>query len=264
MGVPIYVVDAFTEKPFGGNPAGVCLLDKPADEQWMQRVANEMQHAETAFLYPLSDGSHNLRWFTPTIEVDLCGHATLASAHILWQVGRLKPDQEAKFQTKSGQLVARKSGDEIRMDFPAEPAEEMDAPPTLRLAISKPPVWIGHNRMDMLVQLESAEDVRTLGPSINAIAMLGGRGVIVTAQSDTPEYDFICRFFAPAAGVPEDNATGSAQCALGPFWSERLGKKELKSFQASPRGAVLGVEVKGDRVDICGKAFTVLEGTLRC
>ena len=150
------------------------------------------------------------------------------------------------------------------MDFPAEPAEEMQAPPTLRLAVNKPPVWVGHNRMDMLVQLEDADAVRTLGPSINAIAMLGGRGVIVTATSDKPEYDFICRFFAPAAGVPEDNATGSAQCALGPFWSERLNKKELKSFQASPRGAVLGVEVKGDRVDICGQAFTMLEGTLKC
>ena len=263
MGVPIYVVDAFSEMPFQGNPAGICILEKPAEDDWMQSVAHEMGHAETAFLYPIQDG-YNLRWFTPTIEVDLCGHATLASAHVLWQTGRLKSDQVAKFQAKSGQLIARKQGEEIRMDFPAEPAEEMDAPPTLRLAISKPPVWVGHNRMDMLVQLEDAESVRTLGPSINAIAMLGGRGVIVTAKSDTPEYDFICRFFAPAAGVPEDNATGSAQCALGPFWSERLNKKELKSFQASPRGAVLGVEVKGDRVDICGQAFTMLEGTLKC
>lgn len=264
MAVPIYVVDAFTSTPFAGNPAGVCLLEEPADEQWMQRVAMEMCHAETAFLVPLADGSYNLRWFTPTIEVDLCGHATLASAHILWQLGKLKADQAAKFQTKSGELVAVKKGDQIRMDFPAEPAEAMDAPPTLRLAITKAPVWVGHNRMDMLVQLEDAESVRTLGPSINAIAMLGGRGVIVTAVSDTPEFDFIYRFFAPAAGVPEDNATGSAQCALGPFWAERLGKKEMTSFQASKRGAVLGVEVKGDRVDICGQAFTMLEGKLKC
>lgn len=264
MAVPIFVVDAFTDAPFAGNPAGVVLLDKPADEEWMQQVANEMGHAETAFLVPLQDGAYNLRWFTPTIEVDLCGHATLASAHVLWQAGRLKENEDARFQTKSGELVARKSGDQIRMDFPAEPAEEMQAPSTLRLAISKPPVWVGHNRMDMLVQLEDAESVRTLGPSINAIAMLGGRGVIVTAVSDDPKFDFICRFFAPAAGVPEDNATGSAQCALGPFWKERLNKTELTSFQASPRGAVLGVVVKGGRVDICGKAFTMLEGSLKC
>jgi PhzF family phenazine biosynthesis protein len=263
MAVPIYIVDAFTETPFGGNQAGVCILEKQDEEKWMQSVAQEMGFAETAFLDPSGDG-YNLRWFTPTIEVDLCGHATLASAHILWQTGRLKEGKTAKFQTKSGELIAYKKGDTIRMDFPAEPAEEMDAPPTLRLAISKPPVWVGHNRMDMLVQLESAEDVRTLGPSINAIAMLGGRGVIVTAASDTPEYDFVYRFFAPAAGVPEDNATGSAQCALGPFWKERLNKGEMTSFQASPRGAILGVEVKGDRVDICGKAFTMLEGTLLC
>lgn len=265
MAVPIYVVDAFTDKPFAGNPAGVCLLDQPADEEWMGKVAHEMGHAETAFLVPLNDGTYNLRWFTPTIEVDLCGHATLASAHVLWEAGNLPSDQPARFSTKSGELVCRRQDGGIRMDFPAERVHEIQAPPTLRLALnSKPPVWVGENRMDMLVQLGSAEDVRSLGPSINAIALLGNRGVIVTADSDDPEFDYICRFFAPAAGVPEDNATGSAQCALGPFWQERLGRKEMTSFQASPRGAVLGVEVNGDRVDIIGRAVTMLEGTLRC
>ncbi|MEA2554339.1 MAG: hypothetical protein QOJ65_2515 [Fimbriimonadaceae bacterium] len=264
MPVPIYVVDAFTEVPFAGNPAGVCLLEKPAEASWMGNVANEMGYAETAFLVPRQDGSYDLRWFTPTMEVDLCGHATLASAHVLWQIGCIDQSEPAKFQTRSGELIARKDGDMIRMDFPAEPVHEIEAPPTLRLAVNKPPVWIGQNRMDMLVQLEDAEAVRSLGPSINAIAMLGGRGVIVTAQSDTPQFDYICRFFAPAAGVPEDNATGSAQCALGPFWQERLGKTQMTSYQASPRGAVLGVEVKGERVDILGKAFTMLEGKLQC
>ena len=264
MAVPIYVVDAFTEVPFAGNPAGVCFLEKPLEDSWMASVAHEMGHAETAFLVPLTGGGYNLRWFTPTIEVDLCGHATLASAHALWQSGRLSTGEPACFQTKSGTLVARRDGDSIRMDFPAEPVHEIETPPTLRLAVNKPPVWVGQNRMDMLVQLENAEAVRSLGPSINAIAMLGGRGVIVTAASDVPQYDYICRFFAPAAGVPEDNATGSAQCALGPFWGEKLGKSTMMSYQASPRGAVLGVEVKGERVDIIGKAFTMLEGSLLC
>lgn len=264
MPVPIFVVDAFTGKPFAGNPAGVCLLDAPTPDSWMANVAHEMGYAETAFLTEMEPGRYNLRWFTPTIEVDLCGHATLASAHVLWSKGRVALDRDIRFDTKSGELIARQQDGCIHLDFPAEPVHEIPAPPTLRLAVNKAPIWIGQNRMDMLVQLEDAEAVRSLGPSINAIAMLGGRGVIVTAVSDESEHDFIYRFFAPAAGVPEDSATGSAQCALGPFWSERLGKTTLNSFQASKRGAELGVVVKGDRVDIFGRACLVLEGSLVC
>lgn len=261
---PIYVVDAFTDKPFAGNPAGICLLEKPATEAWMQAVAAEMKHAETAFLVPKERGVYDLRWFTPTIEVDLCGHATLASAFVLWQTARLDPSTEAAFDTRSGRLTARLDGGKIIMDFPAEPATEVEQPSTLRFAFSDPPVWVGQNRMDLFVQLQTAEAVRNLGPSISAIAMLGGRGVIVTAVSDKDEFDFVHRFFAPSSGVPEDHATGSAQCSLAPFWSERLGKSKLTSFQASPRGAVMHAEVFGDRIQIGGKAVMVLEGTLCC
>jgi predicted PhzF superfamily epimerase YddE/YHI9 len=242
----------------------VCLLDAPVEDAWMASVAHEMGHAESAFLVPKGDNLYHLRWFTPTMEVDLCGHATLASAHVLWTTGRLQKGVEARFETRSGLLVARQEDDCIFMDFPAEPVHEIEAPPTLRLAVNKAPLWVGQNRMDMLLQLADAEAVRSLGPSINAIAMLGGRGVIVTAPSDDGTHDFIYRFFAPAAGVPEDSATGSAQCALGPFWGERLGKSRLNSYQASRRGAELGVVLKGDRVDIFGRAFLMLEGSLLC
>lgn len=264
MRAPIYVVDAFTDAPFAGNPAGVCLLEQPADGSWMAKVAREMNHAETAFLVERGPNDFDLRWFTPTVEVDLCGHATLASAHVLWQRGLATAGELLRFQTKSGELLARRDGERITLDFPMEKAEPVQAPPTLRLAVNKPVAWVGQNRMDMLVQLEDAEAVRSLGPSISAIALLGKRGVIVTAASDQEGADYVYRFFAPAAGVPEDNATGSAQCALAPFWAERLGKARMMSFQASPRGAKLGAEVKGDRVEIFGTAVTVLEGQLLC
>lgn len=262
--VPIYVVDAFTPAPFAGNPAGVCLLERPADPRWMQDVAAEMKHAETAFVSPRPDGGFDLRWFTPATEVDLCGHATLASAHVLWSTGRLAEEQEARFFTKSGELACRRDGEAIRMDFPAEPPSQVTAHPGLEAALGRPAEWVGQNRMDLFVVLPHAHDVRSLGPRMAAVAMLGGRGVIVTAPSDDPAYDFVSRFFAPAAGVPEDDATGSAHCALAPFWGERLGKRELVGYQASARGAVIGVALKGDRVDLIGRAVTVLEGTLLC
>jgi predicted PhzF superfamily epimerase YddE/YHI9 len=262
MAHPLFIVDAFTSKPFAGNPAAVVILERPADAHWMQQVAAEMKHAETAFVSPRPDGSHDLRWFTPAIEVDLCGHATLAAAHVMWHAGVLAPDREARFHTKSGCLSAIKDGESIRMDFPSEPASEVTAHPNLEAALGQKAEWVGQNRMDLLVQLPHSHDVRSLGPRMAAIAMLGGRGVIVTAPSDDPAYDFISRFFAPAAGVPEDDATGSAHCALAPYWGEKLGKKELTGYQASKRGAVIGVALKGDRVDLIGRAVVVVEGKL--
>jgi PhzF family phenazine biosynthesis protein len=259
---PVFVIDAFTTHAFAGNPAGVCLLERPADPHWMQQVAAEMKHAETAFVSPRPDGSFDLRWFTPTTEVDLCGHATLASAFALWHSGRLAKDKAARFHTKSGELSCSLDGEAIRMDFPAEPPYEVTTHPNLETALGTKPVWVGQNRFDLFVELPHAHDVRMLGPRMAAIAMLGGRGVIVTAPSDDPAYDFVSRFFAPQSGVPEDHATGSAHCALGPYWGEKLGKHELAAFQASPRGAVIGVALKGERVDLIGRCALVLEGTL--
>lgn len=193
MATPIFVVDAFTDTAFAGNPAGVCLLDRAADESWMAKVGREMNHAETAFLVPIEPNNFGLRWFTPTVEVDLCGHATLASAHILWQTGSVKAGEAIRFQTKSGELIARQDGGQITLNFPVEKADAVEAPPTLRLAVNKPVIWVGQNRMDMLVQLEDASSVRSLGPSISAIALLGKRGVIVTAESDQDGADYVYR-----------------------------------------------------------------------
>jgi len=263
MRVPIYVVDAFASRPFTGNPAGVCLLEEPAAEAWMQSVAAEMKHAETAFVSPREDG-FDLRWFTPSTEVDLCGHATLASAHMLWETDRLGEDEPAVFHTKSGQLACTRHGYGIQMDFPAEPvsgtrpAKASVVVAALGLEDTGQPV--GRNRMDMLVEVASGAALRAIEPDMEALAALGGRGVIVTAASDSPEYDFLSRFFAPAFGVPEDPVTGSAHCCLGPYWSEKLGRTDLVGFQCSPRGGTVRVAVRGDRVLLQGHAFTVLAG----
>lgn len=263
MAVPIYVVDAFTSRPFAGNPAGVCLLTEPADPEWMQRVAAEMKHAETAFLSPREDGS-DLRWFTPAVEVDLCGHATLASAHVLWETSHIGEDEPAVFHTRSGRLECTRHGYGIQMDFPAEPVDQgrqFDSDAVLRaLGVTGNVAGAKANRMDILVEVASAEVVRKLQPDLDALAKVDVRGVIVTAPSDTDEYDFISRFFAPAAGVPEDPVTGSAHCCLGPYWSEKLGKLDLVGYQSSARGGVVRVGVRGDRVLLQGHAITVLIG----
>lgn len=265
MPSPIYVVDAFTSRPFTGNPAGVCILDKPANEKWMQNVAAEMKHAETAFVSPAKEG-FDLRWFTPTTEVDLCGHATLASAHILWESDRLRADQAAVFQTRSGTLTCTRHGYGIQMDFPAEPADPnrpVDREAILA-ALGFPGEIIGAkaNRMDVLVELPSERAVRELKPDLERLAKVDARGVIVTAASDSEDYDFVSRFFAPAAGVPEDSVTGSAHCCLGPFWAEKLGKLDLMAFQCSQRGGTVRIGVRGDRVLLQGHAITVLRGVM--
>ena len=261
MEQPIYQVDAFAERPFAGNPAAVCPLDAPRPDVWMQNVAAEMNLAETAFLLPQDDG-WNLRWLTPVLEVDLCGHATLAAAHILWETGRLAPDAQARFYTRSGLLTATRREGWIELDFPAERETVTEASLTLFAALGTRPRYLGKNRFDLIAELEDETAVRALKPDFAQIALLPVRGVIVTARADRPDYDFVSRFFAPQCGVPEDPVTGSAHCCLGPFWSSRLNKTEMSAFQASSRGGHVRVTVQGERVLLGGNAVTVLRGAL--
>lgn len=253
MPTTLHVIDAFTDKPFGGNPAAICILDEPADEKWMQLVAREMNHAETAFLHPI-DGGLSLRWFTPTVEVKLCGHATLAAAFVLWETGALKPGEAARFQTLSGELICQRDGDWITMDFPAVPCEACSAPEGLAEALGCELAYCGSNGMDYLVEVTNADVLRGLKPNLTALAIFPVRGVIVTSRSDVPEFDFISRFFAPAAGVSEDPVTGSAHCALGPYWQPKLGKSDFTAYQASERGGLVKLSVTGDRVLLGGQA----------
>lgn len=253
----IIQVDAFTNTPFSGNPAAVCVLPGPGEALWMQQVAREMNLAETAFLYRQNDG-FNLRWFTPTVEVDLCGHATLASAHVLWEEGHLKPEEQARFYTRSGLLTADRKGAWIEMDFPATPAQPADAPDDLLQALGAEPRFVGLSQFDYIVEVDSEETLRALKPNMTLLERVPVRGVIVTCRSASAEYDFVSRFFAPQSGVPEDPVTGSAHCALAPFWSQRLAKTEMSAYQASARGGVLRVRLNGERVGISGQAVTVL------
>ena len=257
----IVTVDAFTSRPFAGNPAAVCVLDGPRDEQWMRDVASEMNLSETAFLHPRDDG-WALRWFTPAVEVDLCGHATLASAHVLWQDGLLPRDAQARFHTRSGLLTAARDGDWITLDFPAKPEQAAPAPEGLEQALGSRIVYAGRSLFDWLVELESEEAVRALTPDLSMLARVQARGVIVTAAGNGGEHDFVSRFFAPQVGVPEDPVTGSAHCVLAPFWAARLGRDVLTGFQASRRGGVVKVRVAGDRVLLGGQAVTVMRGEL--
>ncbi|HKW41830.1 MAG TPA: PhzF family phenazine biosynthesis protein [Gemmatimonadales bacterium] len=263
MGLKIVQVDAFADRPFAGNPAAVCVLPTARDDAWMQNVAREMNLSETAFLHP-ENGDYRLRWFTPGVEVALCGHATLASAHVLWEDGVLPRDRQARFQTKSGLLTATARGDWIELDFPATPPTAAPAPEGLTAALGEgaAPRWVGRSRFDYLVELESEAAVRGLTPDLTALQCVEARGVIVTSRATTPGYDFVSRFFAPRSGVPEDPVTGSAHCALAPFWSERLGRTTMTGYQASARGGVVRVRVKGDRVVLGGQAVTVLRGEL--
>lgn len=257
----IVQVDAFTDTPFRGNPAAVCVMAAPASEAWMQAVAREMNLSETAFLHPEVDG-YALRWFTPTIEVDLCGHATLASAHVLWQDGHLEAGAVARFRTASGLLTAERVGDWIELDFPATPATATEAPADLATALGVTPLWTGRSAYDYLVEVDSEATVRALQPDFTALGRLPVRGVMVTSRADASEFDFVSRFFAPASGIDEDPVTGSAHCALGPFWGERLGKTSMAAYQASARGGVLRVRLEGERVRLGGQAVTVLRGEL--
>lgn len=257
----LYQVDAFTHQPLKGNPAAVCLLPEPGEEKWMQQVASEMNLSETAFLHQGEDG-FNLRWFTPAVEVSLCGHATLASAHILYETGLVAEAEEARFHTASGLLTAKKVGEEIELNFPSTPPEEISEPPGLMEALGVNPGFVGKNRFDYLVRVESEGEVRGASPDFGKLNELGVRGVMLTSLCESGEFDFISRFFAPGAGIDEDPVTGSAHCCLGPYWGEVLGKNELKAFQASARGGVVRVRVEPERVYLGGKAVTVLVGEL--
>jgi PhzF family phenazine biosynthesis protein len=261
MAVRIVQVDAFTNRPFAGNPAAVCVLAAAPADQWMRDVAREMNLSETAFLVPQADG-YNLRWLTPAVEVDLCGHATVASAHVLWEDGHLPVGAQARFYTRSGRLLADQRGDWIELDFPATTAAPAEPPPHLLDALGAKAQFVGRNKFDYLVEVASEEELRGLQPDFATLRRLPVRGVIVTARAATPEFDFVSRFFAPGSGIDEDPVTGSAHCALGPYWSKQMGKTEFTAFQASTRGGVVRVCVQGDRVILGGQAVTVLRGEL--
>lgn len=261
MGLTIHQVDAFTDRPFAGNPAAVCLLPGPHDEVWMQNVAREINLSETAFLHP-EDDDWRLRWFTPAVEVPLCGHATLASAHILWETGALEPDQTARFHTRSGVLTAQRQGDWIEMDFPAQPVAPATVPDRLVEALGATPSAVSCHGQDYLLEFDSEKIVRMLQPDFTLLQKLPLRAVIVTSRSVSSATDFVSRFFAPALGINEDPVTGSAHCSLGPYWQAKLGRSNFTAAQVSARGGIIGVRVQGDRVLLRGQAVTVLRGEL--
>ncbi len=261
--IPLSVVDAFTDTPFAGNPAAVCLLDAwPADE-WLQLVAREMNLSETAFLVGRGGSEFDLRWFTPRVEVALCGHATLASAHALWESGRAGRGPVGFHTRRSGRLSAAPlPGGEVELDFPATPATPCDPPPSLLHALGTTAAAAGRSEYDFLIELSSEVDVRALRPDFAKLSATECRGVIVTAKSSDPRFDFVSRFFAPKAGIDEDPVTGSAHCCLSEWWGERLGKSTLVGFQASERGGVVKVTRTGGRVQLAGRAVTVTRGEL--
>lgn len=269
MSQKIIQVDAFSAEPFAGNPAAVCLMDTAANETWMQNVALEMNLSETAFLYPIESGYH-LRWFTPAAEVKLCGHATLATAHVLYEDGHVPVDQPIRFQTKSGELVARKNDEWIELDFPAIKVNPVELTQALIDALGTTPLQTTkgdtlhkvQDDADYLVQLESEAVVRSLAPDFGAISRLDARGLIVTAEASTADLDFVSRGFFPAFGINEDPVTGSAHCALATFWAKELGRNEFLAYQASARGGYVKVRVDGDRVFLGGRAVTVMRGEL--
>jgi PhzF family phenazine biosynthesis protein len=259
----LFLVDAFTSKPFAGNPAGVCLLlEEQKDDKWMQNIAAEVNAAETAFISARDEKSFNLRWFTPTDEVELCGHATLAAAHILWQEGILKESVQAEFYTQSGRLTAKKAGDKIELNFPALQNNPADPIPLVMDALGVEPVNFVTTSFNYLAELKSESEVRDLNPDINLLSRLKGYGVIVTARSVSSEYDFISRYFVPSLGINEDPVTGSAHCSLAVYWQAKLGKNNFTAYQASKRGGVLELIVEGDRVRILGAAVTVIKSEL--
>lgn len=262
MPQPIYVVDAFTDRPFQGNPAGVCILEAPIADDLMQKVAMEMNHAETAFLTKLGEGNYNLRWFTPATEVKMCGHATLASAHILWTTNQ--ETGTIRFQTLSGELKAEGERDLIVLDFPAEFTEPVSNTQPFTSALQSNVVHVADNHMYWLVELETEATVRNFSPDFSAVANLGKNGLIITAKSESDADDFVSRFFGPQLGIPEDPVTGSAHCLLAPYWANKLGKTELVGYQASARGGFVRVEFLGSRVLLKGNAITVLRGEIEC
>jgi PhzF family phenazine biosynthesis protein len=259
--IPLYIIDAFTDRAFAGNPASVCFLESWPEDNWLAKLAAEMNHSETAYLVP-KGSDFELRWFTPAVEVDLCGHATLASAAALYHGGRVPRAQAITFHTRSGALTATPHGEEIELDFPVTPAEPAAPPNGLLEALGVAACNVGRSKFDYLVEVASDEVLRGIKPDFRALAAVECRGVIVTARSSDPAFDFVSRFFAPRAGVDEDPVTGSAHCTLAAYWHERLGKSEFRAYQTSQRGGILGVRFAGSRVQLSGRATIVLEGRL--
>ena len=262
MSLPICVVDAFAEKPFTGNPAAVVFLDGPRDDAWRQAVAAEFNLSETAFVEARGD-AFALRWFTPAVEVELCGHATLAAAHSLWEAGRVLADREIRFETKSGTLTARRDGERIILDFPALPVRPAKPPPGLLAALADTPIAFAENTGVYLLEMDSEETVRRAAPDLAKWSTLTKKGLLLTAPARGKTYDVVSRCFFPGDGIPEDPVTGSAHCAIGPYWAERLGKSVLTAYQASKRGGILMLRVKEGRVELGGRAFTAWSGSLR-
>ena len=261
MNDALFIVDAFTDKPFSGNPAGVCLLSEPREAEWMQQVAFEMNLSETAFIVKQDDG-FQLRWFTPKIEVDICGHATLAGAHLLWETEILNSEETARFHTRSGVLTAIKQGEFIKMGFPAMYSRPEEFSPELLNAFKINPYYVGKFDEKLLIQVENEQIVRNLEPDFAKLKQLDERAVVVTAESDSEDYDFISRYFAPWVGVNEDPVTGSSHCCLATFWARQLEKKDLKGYQASPRGGFITMKLDGEKVILGGQAVTVFKGNL--
>ena len=262
MPVPLFRINAFSQDPFGGNPAAVCVLDRERGPDWMQAVAAELDLSETAFLLPLDEG-FGLRWFTPTVEIPLCGHATLASAHAIWEAGRGDPESTLRFHSKSGVLEARRQDDLIWLDLPALPPSPAPAPPGLIEALGVRPRYVGRfsDTLGFLVEVESAAAVRALRPDFAALEKAGS-DVIVTARADDERSHFVSRFFAPTHGIDEDPVTGAAHCALGPYWARKLELESVTGYQASSRGGIVRVRPRGDRAELGGEAVTVLRGEL--
>jgi PhzF family phenazine biosynthesis protein len=264
MGLPLFVVDSFASRPFTGNPAAVCLLDHERDAGWMQLVAREMNVSETAFVEKRPDGEFGLRWFTPAVEVELCGHATLASAHVLWEGAHVETTRPIRFHTRSGTLVATREGEGIALEFPAYTPIEAPPPDGLGAALGYARAsWVGRTRGDVLVELANEADVRALAPDFAALVRVDARAFMVTARGDagTP-YDFVSRFFAPSVGIAEDPVTGAAHCSLATYWAARLGKSVMTAYQASARGGVVRVRAEGARTSLGGDAVTVTRGEL--
>lgn len=258
-------VDSFADAPLAGNPAAVFLLPSERDTAWCQAFAAEMMVPDSAFLVPPADagGPWDLRWFTPTDEVDLCGHATLASAHVLWETGRIPGTDSIRFQTRSGVLTAsRRAGSTVELDLPAESLVAAEPRPGLAEALGAEIRWLGQGRTFLVAELDSAAVVRALRPNLGLLADVTRAPVAVTSTSDDPAFDYVCRVFAPAIGIPEDPVTGSAQCSLAPRWAALLGKTDLRAHQLSARGGVVTVRVAGDRVMVGGPATTVVRGEI--
>lgn len=265
MTIRCFQVDAFAAEPFHGNPAAVCLLETEAPTQWMQAVANEMNLSDTAFVWP-EGKKFGLRWFTPKVEVDLCGHATLATAHVLWSEGIVPDGEPIEFASKSGPLFARRHNGDIELEFPADHVTEVIPHPEMLTALGVCPSetkFVGHSKFDILLEVTTEEVLRGIQPDFALLGTVPTRGIIVTSISNAADHDFVSRFFAPAAGILEDPVTGSAHCALATYWSAKLHRLELTALQASTRSGVINTRLEGERVFLGGKAVTVLVGELR-